>query len=113
MACGRASSFRRHCPLEQGSRRPLLLVENASGPAARAGIRRGDIVLALNGQPVRDVAQLRALLDKSGRSVALLIERDNARIFVPVDRYRLMLAQGCCDCCAKVRLDVMPRSQCG
>ena len=62
-----------------------LLVENASGPAARAGIRRGDIVIALNGQAVRDVAQLRALLDKSGRSVALLIERDNARIFVPVD----------------------------
>jgi serine protease Do len=62
-----------------------LLVENASGPAARAGIRRSDIVLALNGQPVRDVAQLPALLDKSGRSVALLIERDNARIFVPVD----------------------------
>jgi serine protease Do len=34
---------------------------------------------------VRDVAQLRALLDKAGKNVALLIERDNARIFVPVD----------------------------
>jgi len=39
----------------------------------------------MNGQPVRDVAQLRALLVRSGRSVALLIERDNVRIFVPVD----------------------------
>jgi hypothetical protein len=28
---------------------------------------------------------LRALLDKAGKNVALLIERDNARIFVPVE----------------------------
>ena len=62
-----------------------LLVESVSGPAARAGIQRGDIVLSLNGQQVRDVAQLRALLDKSGKTVALLIERDNTKIFVPVD----------------------------
>ncbi|MBE2258596.1 MAG: DegQ family serine endoprotease [Rhodobacteraceae bacterium] len=62
-----------------------LVVENVSGPAARAGIQRGDVVLSLNGQPVGDVAQLRALLDKSGKTVALLIERDDAKIFVPVD----------------------------
>ncbi|WP_291994410.1 DegQ family serine endoprotease [Candidatus Accumulibacter sp. ACC003] len=62
-----------------------LLVESVSGPAARAGIRPGDIVVALNGQPIGDVAQLRALLDKSGKTIALLIERDDAKIFVPVD----------------------------
>ena len=39
----------------------------------------------MNGQPVRDVPQLRALLDKAGKKVALLIERENARIFVPVE----------------------------
>jgi len=59
-------------------------VEKGS-PAAAAGLELGDVILQLNDQPVRDVAQLRALLDKSGRRVALLVERDNARIFVPVD----------------------------
>lgn len=62
-----------------------LLVEGVSGPAARAGIRPGDVVVSVNGQPVRDVLQLRALLAKAGKNVALLIERENARIFVPVE----------------------------
>ncbi|WP_300455050.1 DegQ family serine endoprotease [Accumulibacter sp.] len=62
-----------------------LLVEQASGPAARAGIRRGDVIVSLNGHPVRDVAQLQTLLDKAGKRVALLVEREKARIFVPVE----------------------------
>lgn len=62
-----------------------LLVEDARGAAARAGIQPGDIVLALNGQPVEDVERLRTLVAKAGKHVALLIERGNAKIFVPVD----------------------------
>ena len=38
-----------------------LLVEDASGPAAVAGIQSGDVILALNGTPVSSVAQLRKL----------------------------------------------------
>ncbi|MCP1574912.1 serine protease Do [Herbaspirillum rubrisubalbicans] len=38
-----------------------LLVEDASGPAAVAGIQSGDVILALNGTPVTSVAQLRKL----------------------------------------------------
>jgi len=62
-----------------------LLVEQAGGPAARAGIQRGDVILSVNGQPVNSVEQLRGLLEKSGKKAAILIERDNARLFVPVD----------------------------
>ncbi len=62
-----------------------LLVNGVSGPAERAGLRPGDVVLALDGTPVKDVGQLRGLLAKAGKHVALLVERDKARIFVPVD----------------------------
>ncbi len=62
-----------------------LVVEQASGPAARAGIQPGDLVLAVNGTPVQSVAQLRALVAKSGKTLALLIQRDDGKIFIPVD----------------------------
>ncbi|MBK7663328.1 MAG: DegQ family serine endoprotease [Sterolibacteriaceae bacterium] len=62
-----------------------LLVEDARGAAARAGIQPGDIVLALNGQAVKDVEQFRTLVAKAGKHAALLIERGNAKIFVPVE----------------------------
>jgi len=62
-----------------------LLVVEASGPAARAGITSGDVVLAINGTPVHDVDQLRDLARKAGHHVALLVQRDNEKIFVPLD----------------------------
>ncbi len=62
-----------------------LLVEQAGGAAARAGIRPGDIILAVNGQPIADVDQLRSIIAKSGKKAAILVERGDSRIFVPVD----------------------------
>jgi serine protease Do len=62
-----------------------LVVENASGPAARAGIEAGDIVLALNGEPITSVTQLRERVAQSGHHVALLVQHNDARIFVPLD----------------------------
>lgn len=61
-----------------------LVVEQAAGPAARAGVTPGDVLLAVNGQPVQSVEQVQALLRQHPKSVALLIERDGNRIFVPV-----------------------------
>jgi serine protease Do len=62
-----------------------LVVEAASGPAARAGIRPGDLLLAVNGTAIQSVEQLRALVAKSGKTMALLIQRDDGKIFVPID----------------------------
>ncbi len=61
-----------------------LLVEDASGPAAVAGIQSGDVILALNGTPVSSVAQLRKLASEAGKNVALLVERGDEKIFVPL-----------------------------
>ncbi|EIJ45454.1 periplasmic trypsin-like serine endoprotease [Herbaspirillum sp. GW103] len=61
-----------------------LLVEDASGPAAIAGIESGDVILALNGSPVSSVAQLRKLASEAGKNVALLVERGDEKIFVPL-----------------------------
>ncbi len=61
-----------------------LVVEEVSGPAQRAGIEPGDVILSVNGKPVGSVEQLRALVDGGARQLALLVRRGELRIFVPV-----------------------------
>jgi serine protease Do len=61
-----------------------LLVERVQGAAARAGIQPGDVVLAVDGTAVSNVNQLRSMVEKHDNTVALLIQRGDARIFVPV-----------------------------
>jgi serine protease Do len=61
-----------------------LVVQQASGPAALAGVQAGDVLLSVNGVPVKSVDQVRATVAKSPKSVALLILRGDSRIFVPV-----------------------------
>ncbi len=62
-----------------------LLVENVSGAARRAGIRPGDVILSVNGQPVDSVDALRKRVDQGSNRIALLIQRGETRIFVPLD----------------------------
>jgi serine protease Do len=61
-----------------------LVVEDAEGHAAEAGILPGDVVLAVDGNPVQSVAQMRKLVGEHGKQVALLIQRGENRLFVPV-----------------------------
>jgi serine protease Do len=61
-----------------------LLVEDAGGPAAQAGVQPGDVVVAINGKPVNSVEQVREVVGRADKSVALLIRRDGNQIFIPV-----------------------------
>jgi serine protease Do len=61
-----------------------LLIEDAGGAAALAGVQAGDVLLAINGTPAKSVEQVREVVNKADKSIALLIQRDGDRIFVPV-----------------------------
>lgn len=76
-------------PLTRGERAQVetdggLVVERVGGPAARAGVQPGDVLLAINGQPVQNVEQVQGVMQKKPRNVALLVLRDGDRIFVPI-----------------------------
>ena len=72
---------RARAKIDQGG----LLVEGVEGPSARAGLAPGDVLLAINGQAVSSLDQVRNVLSKKPKSVALLVERRGERIFVPVN----------------------------
>jgi serine protease Do len=76
-------------PLQPQERRDAqvdggLLIEDTGGPAARAGVQPGDVLLAINGTPAKSIDQVRDVASHANKSVALLILRDGERIFVPV-----------------------------
>ena len=61
-----------------------LLIEDARGAAANAGVQPGDVLLSVNGRPVNSIEQVREVVGKSDKSVALLIQRGEDKIFIPV-----------------------------
>jgi serine protease Do len=61
-----------------------VVVEDVAGAAEKAGVRPGDVIVAVNNTPVKSPEQLRELIAKAGKTAALLVQRDEARIFIPV-----------------------------
>jgi serine protease Do len=63
-----------------------VLVENADGAAARAGLRRGDVIQAVNNQEVKSTDDLSRLLASGDRprTVALLVKRGEGALYVPL-----------------------------
>jgi serine protease Do len=71
---------RKEAKVDQG-----LVIENVAGPAQRAGIQRGDVLLAINGKPAQTIEQVKQILQSKPKSVALLVQRDGDKLFVPVN----------------------------
>ncbi|MDD3352691.1 DegQ family serine endoprotease [Zoogloea sp.] len=61
-----------------------IVVENTSGPSAKAGLQSGDVILGINNQAITSIEQFRKLLDAAGNRFALLVQRGGSRIFVAV-----------------------------
>jgi serine protease Do len=63
-----------------------LLVEDATGDAARAGIRAGDVILAVNNNKVATVDAYRKAIAAvpAGKSVAVLVRRGEGSLYVPL-----------------------------
>jgi serine protease DegS len=59
----------------------LLVSVHENGPAARAGLRRGDVILSMNGEPVHDRRQalLISASTKPGQAVDVVVLRDGER----------------------------------
>ena len=70
----------------RADRQGLIVMEvDPFGPAADAGIQRGDVIEQVNQQPVRSVADLRATVERSGKDpLLLLVNHRGTTIFVTI-----------------------------
>jgi serine protease Do len=69
---------------QPGAPQSGLVVEEVTGPAASAEVEPGDVILGVNGKRVRSVQELQDAAKASGKTVALLIQREDAQIFIPL-----------------------------
>ncbi|WP_253379298.1 serine endoprotease DegP [unidentified bacterial endosymbiont] len=54
----------------------------ANSPAARIGLKKGDVIMAANQQPVKNIAELRKILDGKPTVLALNIQRGDTTIYL-------------------------------
>ena len=66
-----------------GSKR--LVVAAADGIAARAGLRRGDEILAVGQTGVEDEATFRSAIEGAGKNIPLLVQRDGNTLFLALN----------------------------
>lgn len=75
------ASVREEYNLKQGG---VVVVDILGGPAAAAGIRRGDVIASLNNKPIAGTKDFLDKLDQlqAGSSVALLVHRPQGPIYL-------------------------------
>jgi serine protease Do len=64
----------------------LVSAVDPAGPAGEAGVRRGDVIVEVNHQEVKDTEELQAQLEEADDRALLLIRRGEAQLYVPVKR---------------------------
>jgi serine protease Do len=69
---------------EQAGTAGSLLVEEVAGPAEDAGVQPGDIILGVNGAPVKSLTELQAAAQRGGKTVALRIQRGDRQTFIAI-----------------------------
>ncbi|WP_199901542.1 DegQ family serine endoprotease [Neisseria weaveri] len=72
-----------HTRETSGGRR--LVVLRAEGAAARAGLRRGDLILSVGRINVEDEATFRAAMESAGKNIPLLVQRGNDTVFLALN----------------------------
>ena len=61
-----------------------IVVEAVADIAEDSGIQPGDIIIAVNSKRVSDIGQLRAALAQADNRAALLVQREDSTIFIPL-----------------------------
>jgi serine protease Do len=63
-----------------------VLVESVDGPAARAGIRQGDVLISVNNTDIGSAKQFGEIVGKldQSKSAVLLVRRGDGALFIPV-----------------------------
>jgi serine protease Do len=56
------------------------------GPAARAGVEPGDLIVEVDREPVANVSDLEKRLEAAGEDVVLLVRRGEATLFIGISR---------------------------
>jgi len=81
---------------------PLVGVIDASSPAARAGLRTGDLIISVDGQPVRNWSDVQKSLGKLARRTSLVYFRGTEVPGVPQIQ---LLGAGFADLVPETRID--------
>jgi serine protease Do len=69
---------------EHGVSSGVVVAQVSSGAAARAGLRKGDIILSVDNKPVQGVKQFNSMIDglDPGKTVAMLVQRGGSPTFL-------------------------------
>ena len=71
--------------VENADGKQRLIVLRVSGAAERAGLKRGDEIIAISQISVNDESTFRSALESSGKNVPLLVQRDGNTLFLALN----------------------------